>query len=83
MVVPVTAILPGISSNMFPLKDQHEIVAVVPLDPLVPLDPDVPLVPDLPLVPLVPAIDTFPRQIVELIIGVMVLLGWVDDKKLT
>jgi hypothetical protein len=70
-------------------QNQHEIVEFIPLDPdvpeeplvpLVPLDPDVPLVP---LDPIVPGIDTFPMQTVVPIVGVMVLLGCVDDTKLT
>ena len=44
-------------------QDQHEIVEVIPLDPLVPLDPEVPelpLVPDVPLDPEVPDVPLVP-----------------------
>ena len=72
MVVPVTDIPPPCPAIPFGIKDQHEIVAVVPIEPDV---PDEPLVPDLPLVPLVPAIATFPKQTVVPKEGVMVLFG--------
>ena len=76
-------ISPGVALIAFPFQDQHEIVDVVPLVPLVPDVPEDPEDPEDPLDPEDPFVDTFPMQTVESTAGVMMLLGWVDDKKVT